>query len=225
MGNIKMMLTKKIINRYTKVIFFPYEYYMFKYRCIFIHIPKTAGTSILYNMGKTAGKGRQHFPYYIYRLSNPIRYKKYFKFSFVRNPWDRVYSTYRYLLAGGNQYGDKILAKSINAFESFEKFVLEGLGKGHFRNLNLFLPQSNFVLGPNAEIMVDFLGRYENLETDMKVIANKVGIDSQIPTMNKSPHLNLSDWRKAYTKNKTIEIIKEIYKQDVTVFGYNFPTI
>ena len=79
---------------------------------IFIHIPKVAGTSILSMLGKKY-TGRDHLPWYVYYTANPVYFQNAFKFSFVRNPWDRTFSAYRYLLAGGNQRGDKEVSEDL----------------------------------------------------------------------------------------------------------------
>ncbi|WP_417698442.1 sulfotransferase family 2 domain-containing protein, partial [Psychromonas sp.] len=75
---------------------FPYRKYTRKYKCIFIHIPKTAGTSILMTLiGKDSLK--DHSNYYDFKRINSVKFKKYYKFCFVRNPYDRAVSLYEYL--------------------------------------------------------------------------------------------------------------------------------
>ena len=202
--------------------FFPYRTYLDKKRCIFIHIPKTAGTSILAAIGKSSQDSRDHLPWYVYYTADPYKFNKYFKFTFVRNPWDRIYSTYRYLQAGGNQKCDTPISNIIKSYQTFDQFIIDGLGNGHFRNHLLFLPMANFILGPNEEIMVDFVGRYENLQKDFERLGRNLKLTTRLPKLNRSPHLVFGDYTRAYCSSKSIDIVGEIYKQDISVFNYNF---
>ena len=64
-----------------------------KHKFIFIHINKCGGTSI----DKVfSGKFRGHKKAFDYKKLNPKEFENYFKFTFVRNPWDRVVSFYHY---------------------------------------------------------------------------------------------------------------------------------
>ena len=67
--------------------FAPLDYY----RCIFVHIPKNAGLSVCYTLfGNTGGSHRKITSYQ--KLFHPKTFASYFKFTFVRNPWDRFIS-------------------------------------------------------------------------------------------------------------------------------------
>ncbi len=197
--------------------YFPYRYYLEKNRCIFIHIPKSAGTSILKLIGKSEVVGRDHLPWYVYYKANPIKYNSYFKFSFIRNPWARVFSAYAYLRQGGNGREDLALQRIITSFSGFDDFVIRGLKAGILRNHPLFIPQSEFVVGAEQEIMVDYLGRYERLEEDFAVVARRLGIEGRLIKSNSS---TLDEDR--YVLQASIDAIAEIYAQDIMIFKYDF---
>src|ERR1700746_1966012 len=74
-----------------------YAGYPNRFRCIFIHIPKTAGSSVVEVL---FGERSRHIPYFEYEQANPGKFRRYFKFSFVRNPWDRLVFSYFFLRAG-----------------------------------------------------------------------------------------------------------------------------
>jgi chondroitin 4-sulfotransferase 11 len=65
-------------------------------KCIFVHIPKTAGTSVTDALFGTPRP--RHRPLQWYEGMEPELYKEYFKFAFVRNPWDRLVSGYHYVV-------------------------------------------------------------------------------------------------------------------------------
>lgn len=80
-----------------------YSHFADRSQCIFIHIPKTAGTSVALTL---FGHGSRHVPWFRYQQANPVKYRRYFKFAFVRNPWDRLVSSYFYLQKGGMSEAD-----------------------------------------------------------------------------------------------------------------------
>jgi hypothetical protein len=70
-----------------------YAGYPNRHRCIFIHIPKTAGASIALSL---FNEPPRHVHYRDFEIANPDKFRRYFKFAFVRNPWDRLVSSYFY---------------------------------------------------------------------------------------------------------------------------------
>jgi hypothetical protein len=198
---------------------FPYSRYNKTNNCIFIHIPKVAGTSIVNALGGEKAK-RNHLPWYVYYTANPKFFNKAFKFSFVRNPWDRVLSAYQYLSCGGNQKDDLKISEALLKYKGFEDFVINGLGEGYFRSHLLFLPQADFVINGNEELAVDFLGYFENINDDFNKVMGELGIKRKLEKRNTSTRDK--NYREYYQSQKSIEVIENIYKQDVIFFSYTF---
>ena len=69
-------------------------------KLIFVHIPKTGGTSIKKSLGITNRSLGYHKRANDIKKEIPDKWKNYFKFSVVRNPYDRVYSIYSYYKMG-----------------------------------------------------------------------------------------------------------------------------
>src|SRR6185312_6788568 len=90
-------------------------------RSIFVHIPKTGGVSLTNSLyGNRAGR---HATLGTYQVVFPARaFYSYFKFAFVRNPWDRLYSAYRYLQAGamGEAHDLAWIEKHLQGVRDFE---------------------------------------------------------------------------------------------------------
>jgi len=188
-----------------------------KYKCIFIHIPKTAGSSIGDALFGTDLTG--HWTANTFKWTNPHKFTSYFKFAFVRNPWDRVASSYHYLKMGGKTRSDATWAlKNMAEFDSFEDFVLYGLHKNHILNWVHFRSQLEFIKDENDNIALDFLGRFENIAEDFEYINRKIG------TKRPLPHRNNSD-RPPYTELYTPAMAKKvsiIYKEDIHQLNYCF---
>src|SRR3954465_5712000 len=74
------------------------------YKCIFIHIPKTAGVSISKSL---FGNYTDHanIDWYLKHYEKRT-VEQYYKVAFVRNPWDRLYSAYVFLRQGGMYEAD-----------------------------------------------------------------------------------------------------------------------
>ena len=190
-----------------------------EWRAIHIHIPKCAGTSVreaLMGISK-----RAHVPLSRYAAFDPDRFEQYFKFAFVRNPWDRLLSAYTYL-SPGSKGETSWSRKHLPQFAGFEEFVL-ALDRPRFRrNALRFLhlrPQLNWITLPGRETpALDFIGRFERLQEDVQLLAQRLGLTASLPHLNASTCLN---YRDAYS-SRMRAIVAEVYHCDVDSFGYSF---
>ena len=187
---------------------------------IFVHIPKSAGTSIHKSFfGRLSGFGHSPAQRYI-KIYGLIDYYASFRFAFVRNPFDRVVSTYKYLSQGGNNSNDKIFfEKYMSKYDSFDDFILNGLKHSKvIQNQIHFRTQCSFIFEKNR-CLVNFIGRFENIESDYKYLSNIIGTDSPLMFTNKSN--TTSSYTDYYQNKKVIEVIKNIYKCDFEKLGYD----
>lgn len=224
------------------------------HKTLFVHIPKTAGQSIetmfLNDLGlnwdqrqalllrkKLSGeKGPirlahlKAIEYVRYKYVSPEDFDDFFKFSFVRNPFSRVYSFYKFL--GYSQVCD------------FKIFVSNILTAKVLKKDFFFAPQTEYLFNDRKELVVDFVGRFENISEDILFVKNASNVKSSLPRLNKSKVdrkrglvralesldvlLNLSlnnkvhsDYHNAYDKS-TIDIVRKVYKDDLDYFDYDF---
>jgi len=189
-------------------------------RCIFVHIPKTAGVSVCRALfGNLAGAHRPIFEYQI--VFRQREFDSYFKFTFVRNPWDRVHSAYRFLQAGGMNDWDAAWAREfLRPYHSFEHFVREGLGRPEVQRWIHFRPQSFFLTVPGQHHTdhLDFIGRFETLEADFKHVAAQLGLTgATLPHVNATPGAVVAaDDLDAATR----DTVARLYRDDVKLLGY-----
>ncbi len=197
----------------------PYRKYNKKYECIFIHIPKTAGTSILklLNNNETF---RYHGFWYEYQKRSPHYFNNFYKFSFVRNPWDRTVSTYFYLRKLIENSKTTFIPKNLDKYETFDEFVNLFLNKDTIWSHKLFIPQWFFILDQDDKLKVDFLGKYENIEEDFDIIKSnfKYNPDGQLMKLNSSQRKKYNYYYTDKTKSK----IAELYSKDIKYFNYKF---
>lgn len=139
-----------------------------------------------------------------YKLINQSTWSNYFKFAFVRNPWDRVVSAWK------NR-------SSIEKFEDFIKVI--PAQKNHTDLFWHTLPQYDHIYDENENLMVDKVYRVENLQDDLKEICKNFELNySEIGKMNSSN-------RKPYWEYYTDEMankVSEIYKKDIEKFNYKY---
>lgn len=202
-----------------------YTYKSFdQHKCIFVHIPKVAGVSISRAFfGNLAGSHKSVSQYQL--IFSKEEFDSYFKFAFVRNPWDRVFSAYNFLKKGGmNEEDYRWADENIAHYENFDDFLHNGLRKSSVRNWKHFIPQSNFLCLPWSEnLHVDFLGLFENIKDDFQFVANRLGF-GETRTLK---HENASnsgiklDYRDFYTK-RSRKIVYDVYKRDIEILGYKF---
>ena len=187
------------------------------YDFIFIHIPKCAGTTMRTQLDYS--NVVQHRSAWLIRdcMANDLEWQKRFKFAFVRNPWDRAVSWYHYY------------SKWIEV-PSFEQWVKEGFKNHWVADWNHHkqpdkhpLLMSNFVTDVHGNLIVDFIGRYENLKLDWIQVCERLGRDStlELPCTNTTNYHEEKHYRDYYD-HETIEKVRTRFQQDIELFGYEF---
>ena len=127
--------------------------------------------------------------------------KNYFKFCFVRTPWDRIVSLY---------FFRKTVAKMkvpVPTDMSFKQFVQAGTlipdQYGHTEGFDNF----------------SFIGRFENLQQDFNIVCDKIGVPrQQLPHRNKTDHKHYTE----YYDDETREMVAQVFQRDIEYFGYEF---
>jgi chondroitin 4-sulfotransferase 11 len=211
---VSRLILTKILNKEN-----PYKHYNDIHHCIFVHIPKTGGTSISKAL---FGAEFGHCTVDHYEIFSPERFHNYFKFGFVRNPWDRLLSAYKFLKKGGMYSADKTWSDIyLSEFENFEHFVLSLKNKrkanGILRGTH-FIPQYKFVCDYKLKVKLDFLGRFENIDLDFDFINSKLGLYSQLKHLNKSNNASYCE----FYSDEMIKIVSQVYREDILIFNYKF---
>tara|TARA_Y100000114_G_C11709028_1_gene302462 strand:- start:169 stop:786 length:618 start_codon:yes stop_codon:yes gene_type:complete len=142
-------------------------------------------------------------------------YDDYFKFTFVRNPWDRLFSCYLDKVVNTiNTSREIICYKKYNGM-SFSDFVFSISAQDltscsiHHRLQTSLFPADK----------IDFVGKFENLQEDFTYVLNKIGLNSfKIPHKNKTSHKNYS----LYYDLKSRDIVSDLYKKDIDLLKYQF---
>lgn len=226
-------------------------------RAIYVHIPKAAGTSVraFFNAREQAAP-RPRPPafdpaephkfepppphlrardYVRYGHATQEQFDSYFKFSFVRNPWDRIVSEYKF--------------RRHPATVDFKTFLLQKFPQPEWSDEYCHvIPQYDFLHDAAGQREVDFVGKYEQLAQDFDRVCEKLGIAAQqrvLPHSNRSQALHvpedaldglrmikdlLSLRRRRhlhphytdYYDDESRLLVAHLYQQDIAAFGYAF---
>jgi chondroitin 4-sulfotransferase 11 len=189
-----------------------------RHQALFIHVPKSAGRSVV--RGLFDVKSVEHAPADWYQQLDPDRFQRYFKFTFVRNPWDRAVSAYTYLANGGSAASDEDIywSQFVTGFDSFDDFVCQWMSADNVTRNALFTPQVVFLKDSFGQLSIDFVGRFETLQADFNTIALQLGVDAQLPHLNKSR----SRPYQSFYSERSQALVAEVYAEDIAAFGYQF---
>lgn len=218
--------------------------------CLFIHIPKVAGQSIESIFVQRAGLSWQQRGEMLLRPNdNPelgpprlahltaqeylsLKYTKeadfnqMHTFAFVRNPWERLVSEYQY-----RKYSFSFKDFLFKYFPKPDDDDYDN-AKDAYRHI---MPQYQFICDQHGEVMVDFVGKFESLESDFSEVSKIItGQPLELPHKNQTStkgikkminSLNLNTSKSHYSTfydNESREFVAEMYEKDIVLFGYEF---
>ena len=224
------------------------------FKCIFVHIPKAAGRSVekyfmdRLNLDRENAAHRRQLLLVnnddpalgTQRLSHlsameyvrcghltQAEFDAFYKFSFVRNPWSRLVSEYRY--------------RAYFSDRNFKDFVFNKLPKpGWDDRYRHVMPQSQMLCSDDGQLLVDFVGKFERLAKDFEQVCAALGFDNTAlphsnPSNKKSRELR-RNFKNLIYRNKesglhryvdfyddeTREFVAELYRSDIEMFDYSF---
>lgn len=130
----------------------------------------------------------------------------YFKFAFVRNPFDRFISACFFL----NRKNPDFKGREIPVMKQL-------LNRDVFRRRMLIIPQYRFLVDDADQIGMDYIGRYETLQASWREICAYIGIKPEkLPEKNVSDHGHYSEYYDPELK----ESITKFYRRDLELFHY-----
>jgi chondroitin 4-sulfotransferase 11 len=201
--------------------------YSSKRKFIFIHIQKTAGTSIEVALaGITPDairkfedlpqsndplKNRHLFASDLKSYFDPVTWESCFKFAFVRNPWSRLVSWYNMCIERPSTPFMRIVKRETSTFEEF-------LNLTHLRADRTRSNQADYVTDASGHLIVDFIGRFEQITKDFEIVCKHLQVELKLPHKNQGTSV---DYRTYYT-DKTRKLVSDRFAVDIELFGYQF---
>ncbi|MDT8410061.1 MAG: sulfotransferase family 2 domain-containing protein [Wenzhouxiangellaceae bacterium] len=159
---------------------------------------------------KALGPSPEHACARAVRDLYPQAWEQYFKFCFVRNPFDRAFSDYRWRVS-----------KVGNDDLTFGQF-LEKMAAGDFRERAIPRQFDNWpIYTIDNSIAVDFVGRFERLETDLKKVFDRIGL----PMPAALPHAKSMQRKHHYSRHygdHERQLVDRLFKRELAEFDYRF---
>lgn len=187
-------------------------------RSIFVHIPKCAGVAINRTIFGNLAGGHTTLDEYL-NIFEPERIASYFKFTVVRNPWDRVVSAYFFLKSGGIGQEDHTgFRKEFGDSPGFNDFVRNWVNKTNIWRWHQFRPQYHYMLEKRGKVHLDFVAFLENIDSDFAHIVDRIGLGCTLSKSNKSDHSSYMDYYDEESRN----IVADAYAEDIRMLGYTF---
>jgi hypothetical protein len=202
------------------------------HRCIFIHIPRTAGSSVetvlwpgerteadlwmgftsrLGNRYQTGGL--QHLTAALVREAIGARtFDAYFKFAIVRNPWDKAVSQYAFM----RRRPDLRELLGMHEDDDFRTYLRLIRNATHVQ----WQPQVSFVRNERGELLVDRIVRFENFDEGFASVLQQLGVDGPVPHVHGADRGPTAD----YYDDETRALVADYYRDDIAYFDYTFPS-
>ena len=176
-----------------------------KERIVFIHAPRTSGTSIENEILKNqlVPDNQKHLRASQIKRHLENKWSDYFKFTIVRNPWDRVISFYHQIFheAYGIRTGKSLL------------FFLE-----HYRPAPW---EYGLQCSDYADEKMDLVIKFENREEGLKSLENITGIKVDPNKKSRSRDRDKKNYRDYYDE-KTKDIVEKSFARDIELYEYEF---
>ena len=193
--------------------------FSFRIKCfrdyVYISIPRTGSSTVIDICGYVPWRGhwRHESAQRIIERIGSQSWEKKFTFTFVRNPYARVVSEY-FTFGPGTVCDSKTHFRHwARCFFSAELYPYKNLLRNRWN-------QVQYITNNEGKILVDFVGKLENIEEDMRVVCERLNIPfSYVPHLNKA---RVSHDYREYYNDKTREVVGNWFREDLEQFGYDF---
>ena len=138
----------------------------------------------------------------------PQEWDSFFKFAFVRNPFDRFISYCAFMTRADGRF-------ELEPQKVMRHFLFEAPPHGHL----LFQPQHLLITDEAGQLLTDCVGRVERMQESYDEIAGRIGIPTRpLDKVNASERRNYRD----YYDQQLIDGVARLYARDLELFGYQF---
>ncbi len=209
---------------------------------LFVHIAKTGGTSVRSALRKYRWGGWYTLPLWLASQASQCTrprhklglkfprhakaiaakemlpeavYQELFKFVFVRNPWDLQVSSYHHIL---REKPESI--RNVRSFPDFLRLKFDPDRPYDYMLDTSAELQHEYIVDLQGRVIVDFIGRFENIEEDFHEVCQQIGIKTPpLPHLRKAEERD--DYRRYYT-DELAELIGNHYRRDLELLDYRF---
>ena len=135
----------------------------------------------------------------------PQKWDSYYKFCFIRNPYDKIVSAWNHV----NLLG-----------ASFEEYLYLDKKCNDVEYMHVFLPQVRNIINQSGKIKIDYIGKFENLEEDFQNILKNIGIKNIIHDVSKQMNKRNHNKFYEYYNQRVLTKVNEILSEDFALLDY-----
>lgn len=211
-----------------------------RYKFLFVHVAKTGGTSVRAALNTLRWRDPMYYmmlpAHKLSRLSGHTLGTKFprhsriiaakemlpeaffnslYKFVFVRNPWDLQVSSFHHIRRERPHF-----MNGIDEFNEFMRWKFNPDRPYQYHIDTSLSLQSDYVIDFRNNVLVDYIGRYENLHDDFEHVCQTIGVKLGLPHKRKANDRK-KDFREYYSDD-TAELVAEHFQKDIALFNYTF---
>lgn len=177
---------------------------------IFVAVPKTGSSSVEKALGEYSDEELEKGKVRHTKLSDipELLDSHFYKFCFFRNPWDRMVSLYHYHI----RQGDHFLGQRYDEF-SFDEWIKKTKTTG-----TLLDRQTDYIMYRGKIVPNVAIYKFEEINDSWKHICGVLGVDKELPHINKSKH----DHYSTYYTDESKHIVKITCYGEIRMMGYEF---
>ena len=190
---------------------------------IFIHIPRTGGTTVHKVLDKYAAR----IPDHILGVEAKKKWPRFFRYTIMRNPYTRMVSCYECQFPREPDHYHLPQEPDSLTFDRYVEIITDGWhdnqdsnGSPNFQH---WRPQTDWIFDDDGRLIVDYIGHTETLEKDVNEISRLIGAE----TITTPPIINKSDWRysdnyRQYFNDDTRKKVEKYYEKDIDFLKVKF---
>ena len=190
---------------------------------IFIHIPRTGGTTVHKVLDKYAAR----IPDHILGVEAKKKWPRFFRYTIMRNPYTRMVSCYECQFPREPNHYHLPQEPDSLTFDRYVEIITDGWHDDHDSggspNFQHWRPQTDWIFDDDGRLIVDYIGHTETLEKDVNEISRLIGAE----TITTPPIINKSDWRysdnyRQYFNDDTRKKVEKYYEKDIEFLKVKF---
>ena len=210
---------------------------------LFIHIPKCAGTfverNLIENTGKfkfqikgqellsypkkdghvMIGEGKHNCINYYKDNLQSTEFDNLYKFTFIRNPYARLFSLYKYMQVNSNN-----VYVHRNNFKQWTNLIIQKINNGEDYSFltGYSIIMSDYISYNNNKYnSMDFVGRVENLEEDFAKVCGLNNITQKFADPI-NPNKKSSNGYRIHYSTELQKKCEKVFEKDLNLFDYDF---
>jgi hypothetical protein len=190
---------------------------------LFIHVPRTVEPEHLTGLNKRISARIHSIDRTAEEYIRQHRLSGHYKFAFKRNPYKRFAGLFAYFRSMDENHPyfryNQPIVKTVKQYDSLPAFARDFCGLRITRNFH-FWPQSDYLLDKHGNVLVDFLGSAETLDSDLARLSAILGQGAKAPAATTGSHPTGDSWGHLEIDDSVIKAVNNHYARDLAMLGY-----